>query len=43
VVISGFEWDDEKVLHTERHQLTPDEAEEVFAGEFAGCPAAGSV
>jgi uncharacterized DUF497 family protein len=31
VVISGFEWDDDNVLHIERHQFTPEEVEEVFA------------
>ena len=34
VVISGFEWDDDNVLHIERHQFTPDEVEEVFAGDY---------
>jgi hypothetical protein len=34
VVISGFDWDDENVLHIERHQFTPEEAEEVFAGDY---------
>jgi uncharacterized DUF497 family protein len=33
VVISAFDWDDENVLHIERHELTPDEVEEVFAGD----------
>jgi uncharacterized DUF497 family protein len=32
VVISGFDWDDDNILHIERHQFTPDEVEEVFAG-----------
>jgi uncharacterized DUF497 family protein len=32
VVISGFEWDDENVLHIERHQFNPEEVEEVFEG-----------
>jgi len=32
VVISGFEWDDDNVFHIERHEFTPDEVEEVFAG-----------
>ena len=31
--ISGFEWDDENVSHIERHELTPEEVEEVFAGD----------
>jgi uncharacterized DUF497 family protein len=34
VVISGFDWDDGNVLHIERHQFTPDEVEEVFAGNY---------
>jgi uncharacterized DUF497 family protein len=33
VVISGFDWDDD-VIHIERHQFTPDEVEEVFAGDY---------
>jgi uncharacterized DUF497 family protein len=33
VVISGFDWDEDNVLHIERHQFTPEEVEEVFAGE----------
>ena len=32
MVISGFDWDDDNILHIERHQFTPDEVEEVFAG-----------
>jgi uncharacterized DUF497 family protein len=32
VVVSGFEWDDENILHIERHAFTPEEVEEVFAG-----------
>ena len=34
MLISGFEWDDGNVLHIERHQFTPDEVEEVFAGDY---------
>ena len=34
VVISGFDWDDDNALHIERHQFTPDEVEEVFAGDY---------
>jgi len=34
VVISGFEWDDDNISHIERHEFTPDEVEEVFAGEY---------
>jgi len=28
----GFEWDDDNILHIERHELTVEEVEEVFAG-----------
>jgi len=34
VVISGFDWDDDNLLHIERHQFTPEEVEEVFAGDY---------
>lgn len=34
VVISGFEWDDANISHIERHQFTPEEVEEVFAGDY---------
>ena len=34
MVISGFEWDDDNVLHIERHQFAPEEVEEVFAGDY---------
>jgi uncharacterized protein len=34
VVISGFDWDDGNVSHIERHQFTPEEVEEVFAGDY---------
>jgi uncharacterized DUF497 family protein len=33
VVILGFEWDDENVLHIAKHEFTPNEVEEVFAGD----------
>lgn len=33
MVVSGFDWDDSNVLHIERHQFTPGEVEEVFAGD----------
>jgi uncharacterized DUF497 family protein/predicted DNA binding CopG/RHH family protein len=33
VVISSFEWDDDNIRHVDRHQFTPEEAEEVFAGD----------
>ena len=32
-MISGFERDDDSVFHIERHEFTPDEVEEVFAGD----------
>jgi uncharacterized DUF497 family protein len=32
-VISGFEWDDVNIFHIERHEFTPEEVEEVFAGD----------
>lgn len=32
MVISGFEWDDDNICHIERHEFTPDEVEEVSAG-----------
>lgn len=31
MVISGFDWDDGNVFHIERHSVTPEEVEEVFA------------
>ena len=34
VAISGFDWDDDNVQHIGRHQYTPDEVEEVFAGAY---------
>jgi len=34
VVISGFDWDDENVLHIERHQFSAEEVEEVFDGGY---------
>lgn len=33
MVISGFDWDDDNILHIARHQFSPEEVEEVFAGE----------
>jgi uncharacterized DUF497 family protein len=33
VVISGFEWDDDNIFHIGRHEFTPEEVEEVFAGD----------
>jgi uncharacterized DUF497 family protein len=33
VVVSGFDWDENNILHIERHQFTPEEVEEVFEGD----------
>ena len=33
MVVSGFDWDQDNVLHIDRHQFSPDEVEEVFAGD----------
>ena len=33
MVIAGFEWDDGNIVHIGRHQFTPEEVEEVFAGD----------
>jgi uncharacterized DUF497 family protein len=33
VVISGFERDDDNIFRIERHEFTPEEVEEVFAGD----------
>jgi uncharacterized DUF497 family protein len=33
VAVSGFEWDDDNISHIGRHEFTPEEVEEVFAGE----------
>ena len=33
MVISGFDWDDDNILHIARHQFSPEEVEEVFAGD----------
>jgi uncharacterized DUF497 family protein len=32
VVVPGFEWDDDNIFHIGRHAFTPEEVEEVFAG-----------
>jgi uncharacterized DUF497 family protein len=34
VVISAFDWDDDNIFHIGRHEITPDEAEEVFEGSY---------
>jgi hypothetical protein len=42
LVISGFDWDDDYILHIERHDFTVEEVEEVFAGApRSGAPARG--
>lgn len=33
-MISGFTWDDDNILHIGRHRFTPEEVEEVFAGDY---------
>jgi len=33
VVVSDFEWDDDNISHIGRHEFTPEEVEEVFAGD----------
>jgi len=33
MIVSGFEWDDDNILHLERHSFTPEDVEEVFAGD----------
>jgi len=32
VIVSGFDWDDDNIIHIGRHQFSPEEVEEVFAG-----------
>jgi uncharacterized DUF497 family protein len=34
VIISGFDWDDDNISHIERHEFSPEEVEEVFAGNY---------
>ena len=34
MVISGFEQDDRNIDHIERHEFSPEEVEEVFAGSY---------
>jgi uncharacterized DUF497 family protein len=34
VVVSGFKWDDDNIEHIQRHDFTPEEVEEVFAGAY---------
>lgn len=33
MVISRFEWDDDNIFHIDRHEFTPEEVEEIFAGD----------
>lgn len=33
MVISGFQWDYDNIFHIERHDFTPQEVEEIFAGD----------
>ena len=33
MVVFGFEWVDDNIIHIERHEFTPEEVEEVFAGD----------
>jgi uncharacterized DUF497 family protein len=33
VVISAFDWDEDNIVHIEKHGFTPEEVEEVFAGD----------
>ncbi|MGH9343376.1 MAG: BrnT family toxin [Terriglobia bacterium] len=34
MIVSGFEWNDDNISHIERHQFTPEEVEELFAGDY---------
>ena len=34
MIISGFDWDDDNIFHIGRHEFTPEEVEEVFAGNL---------
>jgi hypothetical protein len=36
VLISGFDWDDDNLFHIDRHDFSPEEVEEVFAGDYCG-------
>jgi uncharacterized DUF497 family protein len=38
VVIAAFDWDDGNVFHIGRHEITPEEAEEVFDGRYKAGP-----
>jgi uncharacterized DUF497 family protein len=33
VIFSGFDWDDYNIEHIQRHDFSPEEVEEIFAGE----------
>jgi uncharacterized DUF497 family protein len=34
VAVSGFDWDDDNIFHIERHEFSPEEVEEGFAGNY---------
>lgn len=34
MIISSFDWDDDNIGHIQRHEFTPEEVEEVFAGAY---------
>ena len=34
MVVTGFAWDADNVLHIDRHRFTPEEVEEVFLGNY---------
>ena len=34
VIVSSFDWDDDNIFHIERHEFSPEEVEEVFAGNY---------
>ena len=34
MIISGFDWNDDNIFHIEKHEFTPEEVEEVFAGDY---------
>jgi uncharacterized protein len=34
VVILGFQWDEDNISHIARHEFSPEEVEEVFAGSY---------
>ena len=34
MIISAFDWDDDNIVHIERHEFSREEVEEVFAGNY---------